>query len=224
MKKRLLPVFLLALYLMSIVNTSLYAQDNVEKLKAELLEKDRKAVELIKKNIPQMLEKGRKYLEKDSIFPLLMQRTSGNIGTPGDILISFKGSSGLRFAGHAAIVGFSSDVTIESFQQNFSPINKDGVQYYTNYWNDEKGGLWLRPKKNGWNIGIGAVNYANSQVGKPYNLNFLDKYRTDRFYCSQLVWHAWMSQGVDCDSNDGDAVLPSDIANSDELYLVKVID
>jgi uncharacterized protein YycO len=36
-----------------------------------------------------------------------------------------------------------------------------------------------------------AVNYALNQLGKPYNWIFVDKWRTDAFYCSQLCWAAY---------------------------------
>jgi hypothetical protein len=36
-----------------------------------------------------------------------------------------------------------------------------------------------------------AANYALNQLGKPYNWIFVDKWRTDAFYCSQLCWAAY---------------------------------
>jgi uncharacterized protein YycO len=36
-----------------------------------------------------------------------------------------------------------------------------------------------------------AANYAKNQLGKPYNWIFVDKWRTDAFYCSQLCWAAY---------------------------------
>ena len=36
-----------------------------------------------------------------------------------------------------------------------------------------------------------AANYALAQLGKPYNWIFVDKWRTDAFYCSQLCWAAY---------------------------------
>jgi uncharacterized protein YycO len=36
-----------------------------------------------------------------------------------------------------------------------------------------------------------AANYALKQLGKPYNWIFIDKWRTDAFYCSQLCWAAY---------------------------------
>ena len=36
-----------------------------------------------------------------------------------------------------------------------------------------------------------AADYAYKQLGKPYNWIFIDKWRTDAFYCSQLCWAAY---------------------------------
>jgi cell wall-associated NlpC family hydrolase len=39
--------------------------------------------------------------------------------------------------------------------------------------------------------------YALAQVGKPYNLNFLNAETEDAFYCSQLVYKAYQQVGID---------------------------
>lgn len=36
-----------------------------------------------------------------------------------------------------------------------------------------------------------AADYARNQLGKPYNWIFINKWRTDAFYCSQLCWAAY---------------------------------
>jgi WD40 repeat protein len=48
-----------------------------------------------------------------------------------------------------------------------------------------------------------AVAYAEAQEGKKYNWNYPDKWTTDKFYCSQLVWRAYEEQGIDLDSDRG---------------------
>ncbi|GAB6091503.1 hypothetical protein JCM12856_30970 [Spirochaeta dissipatitropha] len=40
-----------------------------------------------------------------------------------------------------------------------------------------------------------AGNYAIAQIGKPFNWIIPNKWTTDAFYCSQLVWRAWQQQG-----------------------------
>jgi hypothetical protein len=38
--------------------------------------------------------------------------------------------------------------------------------------------------------------YCLAQVGKPYNLNFLDAEREDAFYCTQLAYKAYQRHGI----------------------------
>ncbi len=40
------------------------------------------------------------------------------------------------------------------------------------------------------------ATYALAQIGKPYNLNFLNAEREDAFYCSQLAYKAYQSVGI----------------------------
>jgi hypothetical protein len=62
------------------------------------------------------------------------------------------------------------------------------------------------------------AEYYRSQ-NLPYNWDFCNKQRIDAFYCSQLVWRCWKTQGIDIDSGDfhgwcwwwGDAVTPEEI-------------
>ena len=43
-----------------------------------------------------------------------------------------------------------------------------------------------------FHIRLRVSEYCLAQVGKPYNLNFLDPDRDDAFYCSQLVYKAYL--------------------------------
>ena len=42
-----------------------------------------------------------------------------------------------------------------------------------------------------------VANYCLAQVGKPYNLNFLNAETEESFYCSQLAYKAYQQIGVD---------------------------
>jgi hypothetical protein len=42
-----------------------------------------------------------------------------------------------------------------------------------------------------------VAEYCLSQVGKPYNLNFLNAESSDAFYCSQLAYKAYQQVGID---------------------------
>ena len=39
--------------------------------------------------------------------------------------------------------------------------------------------------------------YCRAQIGKPYNLNFLDTKTEESFYCSQLAYKAYQQIGID---------------------------
>jgi cell wall-associated NlpC family hydrolase len=41
------------------------------------------------------------------------------------------------------------------------------------------------------------AQYVLAQVGKPYNLNFLNAETEDAFYCSQLIYKAYQTIGID---------------------------
>lgn len=40
------------------------------------------------------------------------------------------------------------------------------------------------------------ANYCITQIGKPYNLNFLDSNSDNAFYCSQLAYKAYLPFGI----------------------------
>ncbi len=46
-------------------------------------------------------------------------------------------------------------------------------------------------------IRIKVAQYCLAQVGKSYNLNFLNAESEDAFYCSQLVYKAYQQSGID---------------------------
>jgi cell wall-associated NlpC family hydrolase len=43
---------------------------------------------------------------------------------------------------------------------------------------------------------ITVAKYCTAQVGKPYNLNFLNAETEDAFYCSQLIYKAYQQVGI----------------------------
>lgn len=49
--------------------------------------------------------------------------------------------------------------------------------------------------------------------------------RTDAYYCSQLVWQAWLSAGIDVEKGSlpNGVIAPMDIANSDNVTLIEHI-
>jgi hypothetical protein len=50
--------------------------------------------------------------------------------------------------------------------------------------------------------------YCLAQVGKPYNLNFMDIETEAAFYCSQLVYRAYLHSGIDLNTGRSIEALP----------------
>ena len=50
--------------------------------------------------------------------------------------------------------------------------------------------------------------FCLAQVGKPYNINFLDSSTEDSFYCSQLAYKAYLKCGIDLNTGKGVPDIP----------------
>jgi uncharacterized protein YycO len=136
----------------------------------------------------------------------------------GDILLSQQvgglyAAENLLFNGywtHAGIYNGCGMITessghCDSWWQLWTCSDKPGVEVKP----IEDSGFWsapdwaiLRTKSDGGKRDA-AVTYAKAQEGKKYNWIYPDKWTTDKFYCSQLVWRAYQKQGIDLDSNQG---------------------
>jgi hypothetical protein len=57
-------------------------------------------------------------------------------------------------------------------------------------------------------IRVRAAEYCLGQVGKPYNLNFLDPDREDVFYCSQIIYKAYLPFGINLNTGLAMEMLP----------------
>ena len=53
-----------------------------------------------------------------------------------------------------------------------------------------------------------VAEYCLGQVGKPYNLNFLDPDREDAFYCSQVIYKAYLPNGINLNTGLAMEMLP----------------
>ncbi|QKG85454.1 hypothetical protein GXN76_14000 [Kroppenstedtia pulmonis] len=134
----------------------------------------------------------------------------------GNILVTLQGGSSLsKITGHAGMYANHKKKirTIESFPK--TKTTKDGVRIYTKTWTKRYTNFKaLYVKGQSKNKHTKAGSYAKKQIGKKYNWKFTNKTRTDKFYCSQLVWRAWKSQGKDLDHDGGPSVWPVDILKS----------
>lgn len=193
---------------------------------SDLYEQDQEAIAEIMVNLPAMLAAGNLAAQNDVKANMPVVASGSSLGSFGDILVSLIIDSGsVGFAGHAGIVSSNSTITIESYAQSCSPINKDGVQYYDNTWGTQSGALLVRP----YNATIAnfqqAALFASQKIGKPYNWNFTNKTTTDAYYCSQLVWQAWLSAGIDCETGSvpNAIIAPADLVNSSNTYIVQQV-
>jgi len=53
-----------------------------------------------------------------------------------------------------------------------------------------------------------VADYCLAQVGKPYNLNFLDPEKEEAFYCSQLIYKAYLPAGINLNTGLAMEMLP----------------
>lgn len=74
-----------------------------------------------------------------------------------------------------------------SIRQNISGFGWDCIYQYD----------VIRPcKDEGTTKRLLVARWAASQVGKPYNWNFINPSDTTKFYCTSLIWQAYLSVGI----------------------------
>lgn len=81
-------------------------------------------------------------------------------------------------------------------------------------------GLGFAPQEE-MRIRLGVAAYCLHQVesAKPYNSNFIDSQMERAFYCSQLVYKAYLSQGIDMNRDAGvPAGLLSNVVFPQEIW------
>lgn len=160
-----------------------------------------------------------------SVVPDKTERTRARHGRwtwrDGVIAVTNNGISG---SWHAGIVApQKSWVTAES-----SP--KTGVKLQYNF-----EGRGTVGKYNVWQTGVKSTtvsqdwhagHWAGRQVGKPYNYNFYKTNNRNSFYCSQLVWAAYMDVAkVNLNTSAYDipgarAIHPSELLYNNKVQLI----
>lgn len=53
-----------------------------------------------------------------------------------------------------------------------------------------------------------VAEFCIAQIGKPYNINFVDSATEDAFYCSQLAYKAYLKNCIDLDTGKGVRAIP----------------
>ncbi|OEG15713.1 hypothetical protein BCR23_09300 [Enterococcus quebecensis] len=120
--------------------------------------------------------------------------------------------------GHAGIMGASRWYTTVEANPN------DGVQFKSGDWPSRFGGQI-------WQVGVKSTSvaqdkkaalWAEKQVGKKYNKNFLDRGTRSSYYCSQLVWAAYKdTANVDLDTwRYATAIHPFELHQTDKTILI----
>ena len=67
-----------------------------------------------------------------------------------------------------------------------------------------------------------AAKWCRRQVGKPYNMNYMDIFTRRKFYCSHLVWASFMDNfGIDLDTAAyGPMIAPMELVTSPQTTIV----
>ncbi len=133
----------------------------------------------------------------------------------GNILVTSDFYKGLIPTGHAGIV-YSKDSVVESL--------KKGVCKRSNNWKDRYNTVYgLVVDNASTNGGAGkAADYCKDKIGKEYNFNYEDVTTRDKFYCSQLVWAAYLDCcNIDLNTTQyGKAVHPMELVNSNKTTVI----
>jgi cell wall-associated NlpC family hydrolase len=146
-----------------------------------------------------------------TLTPIAPSLRQGDILTRDDELISFMGAHDALYLGEGQII---------------DAMPEGGVQVRTLEGFVDDAGAWVIAHRLAqWSeiVAQGAVDYAIAHIGTPYDYSYFGgKDTEDVMYCSELVWRAYLSQGIDLDSNGGVWVWPDDIANSSLLVEVGI--
>ena len=170
--------------------------------------------------VEQIIQQARErpiYNDKDEYghFSLDTTRSFGQYPSrKGVILVTEDKYKGLIPTGHAAIM-WSSNTVVESLS--------GGVTTGANDWNTSKNTCYA--------VGVSGTTEAQDrnvadwcykQIGKPYNLNYLNVSTRGKFYCSQLVWAGFKDNyNINLNTSEfGDAIHPIELVNNSITYTI----
>lgn len=138
----------------------------------------------------------------------------------GVICVTTSKVIGVIETGHAGLIAPAPDyyATIESNPEK-------GVHASFQSWDTKY------PQYKSWQVGVLstteyedhlAAKWASAQKGKVYNYKVYDKERTDAFYCSQLVWAAYLNAtGVDLNTSSwGKIIHPYEFLDNDNTTII----
>ena len=143
----------------------------------------------------------------------------------GLILVTTDKLYGIFKLGHSAIV-YDKNRVIESTYDLDTGTN--GVTYGGNSWTGNRHEVYVGKVKNlNDNQLASAANYCRDKVGTPYNFDFRDINTRKRFYCSQLVYAAFLDKhGINLNTDlfsdiKGNPVHPVELVTSSNTAVVQ---
>ena len=144
----------------------------------------------------------------------------------GDILVGHSPSSDWLIPGywtHSSMVAYYDDGEWMVVEAWFSGVRVIRLSEYMERYDDV---ALLRVRTTN-SVRNKAVNFALSQLGKPYDYRLWTKQAYGRsYYCSELVWAAYLIAGVDVDRHPGFSwkylwgVAPQEIYDDGDTYVI----
>lgn len=160
--------------------------------------------------VKRLIDEGEKKPIEADIKCLTRSATGTYPSRKGVILYTPDKYKGIIPTGHAAMVLSGSSV-IEALS--------NGVVWGDNDWNKTKTQAYgLGVKGTSVNEDASAAEYCRKQIGKPYNWNFSSIHRRDQFYCSHLIYAAYLDTcRVDLNTGTFDGSIGSEAIHPSEL-------
>ncbi|MBE5062748.1 hypothetical protein INF30_05680 [Lachnospiraceae bacterium DSM 108991] len=189
---------------------SVYAADVTPSVDEVFPEEQVEALQEKVSNLPVYSDK-----DENGEFHNIVTRATGRYPTrKGVILVTDDKYKGVVPTGHAAIV-YSSNRVVESLE--------NGVVTGANNWNTSKSTCYgVTVKGTTTSEDAAAADWCYNQLNKPYNWIWMDKERRDAFYCSHLVYAAFIDKyGINIDTDAFfSAIHPSEIVDSSNTTII----
>ena len=189
---------------------SVYAADVTPSVDEVFPEEQVEALQEKVSNLPVYSDK-----DENGEFHNIATRATGSYLTrKGVILVTDDKYKGVVPTGHAAIV-YSSNRVVESLE--------NGVVTGANNWNTSKSTCYgVTVKGTTTSEDADAADWCYNQLNKPYNWIWMDKERRDAFYCSHLVYAAFIDKyGINIDTDAFfSAIHPSEIVDSSNTTII----
>lgn len=199
-KQRIILMGILALVI-STVSAPAFAADSKAKEKAlTVKEQNQMFQELSKRSISA----DKSLLSQHTAVKRKVSKRTNQYPTRKGVILVTKDTvhKAAGMVGHAAIV-YSRTKIIES--------TIDGVKQGNNNWNKKKSCWAGTVKKTTAKQDAAAASWCWKQAGKPYNYNFFNTKCRNKFYCSQLVYAAFLDKYKVNLNYKGGIVYPADL-------------